>query len=108
MSDNNLQNPSPPLSFPGQGIATASLVIGIISLVFFGANFFQGGSDKAYIICIIFSIVGFALAVTGKKKKAEAGEPPGLSTTGQVVSIIALVLSGAVFVLEKFFWRLFL
>lgn len=77
---------------PGQGMATASLVLGIISLVlgvWFGLFSF---------IFIVLSIVGIVLAVTAKKRNAEAGYPPGVATAGLVLNIIALALAALSFI----------
>ena len=73
----------------GKGLAAASLVCGIVSLVF---AFFGLWA----LIGIILSIVGMVLAVIAKKQ-IPAGQPTGMATGGLVCSIIALVLSTILF-----------
>ena len=65
---------------PGQGAATASMVLGIVGVVcwFFGYT---------AIISVILGIVGLVLA--GKAKKA--GLQSGTRTAGFVLSLISLV-----------------
>lgn len=66
------------------GMAVASLVLGIIGLV---CLFFLP------VLTIILSIVGLVLAIMGKKKN-----PSGVATAGLVLNIIGLVLSVIIFV----------
>lgn len=76
-----MNNPSP----PGKGLATASLVLGIISvcLWFFGYT---------SLLSVILGIVGIVLAVMSKKQGFEGG----IRTAGLVLSIIAVV-GGVIF-----------
>ena len=62
------------------GKATASLILGIISIILW----FFGYSS---IISIILSIVGIALASSAK----QAGNTEGIRTAGFVLSLIALI-----------------
>jgi hypothetical protein len=63
----------PPANHPSKGLATASLVMGILALVLDG---------------IIFGILGIIFAAIAKKKGFEGG----VATAGLVMSIIGLVL----------------
>lgn len=72
-------------SHPSSGKATASLVLGIISLVFFWMSFFA-------IVSVICSIIGIVLGNSARKELSpEQGK--GRATAGLVCSIIGLVLS---------------
>ena len=78
--------PPPPVHQPGRGLAVASLVLGIVSLVF------------TFVVPIPFvnwflAIVGIALAVAAKQQ----GYTGGMATAGLVCSIIALSLGIALF-----------
>ena len=70
---------------PGKGAATASLVLGIISVVLW----FFGYSS---LISVILGIVGLILAGNAKK----AGFNGGIRTAGFVLSLIGLI-GGAIF-----------
>lgn len=72
-------------NIPGKGAATASLVIGIISVVlwFFGYS---------ALVSVILGIVGLILAGNAKK----AGFNGGIRTAGFVLSLIGLI-GGAIF-----------
>lgn len=72
---------------PGKGKQVAGLVLGIISLVFYWAPYFN-------IVTLILGIVGIVLSVKGKKASAAVGAPTGAGTAGLVLSIIGVVLSG--------------
>lgn len=65
---------------PGKGAAIASMVLGIIAVVFW---FFGWGA----IVSIVCGIVGLILASSSKK----AGFSGGIRTAGLVCSIIGLV-----------------
>lgn len=69
---------------PGKGAATASMVLGIISVVlwFFGYS---------ALVSVILGIVGLILAGNAKK----AGFVGGMQTAGFVLSLIGLI--GAIF-----------
>lgn len=72
-------------NIPGKGAATASLVLGIISVVlwFFGYS---------ALVSVILGIVGLILAGNAKK----AGFDGGIRTAGFVLSLIGLI-GGAIF-----------
>ena len=72
-------------NIPGKGAATASLVLGIISVVlwFFGYS---------ALVSVILGIVGLILAGNAKK----AGFNGGIRTAGFVLSLIGLI-GGAIF-----------
>ncbi len=72
---------------PGKGAATASLVLGIISLV---AAWF----GWVALISIGCGIAGIICAANAKK----AGFVGGMRTAGLVMSVIGLILGGIVFV----------
>ena len=83
------QGPIPPNGNSAKNKATASLVLGIIAVVFM----FFGWSA---IVSIVLSIVGIVMGVEARKEL-----PPGqtsMATAGMTLSVIALVLSGIVFV----------
>ena len=78
--------PPPPVSQPGRGMAVASLVLGIVSLV------------STFVVPIVFiswilAIVGIGLAVAAKQQ----GYTGGMATAGLVCSIVSLALSIFVF-----------
>ena len=70
---------------PGKGAATASMVLGIISVVlwFFGYS---------ALVSVVLGIIGLVLAGNAKK----AGFVGGMRTAGFVLSLIGLI-GGAVF-----------
>lgn len=70
---------------PGKGAATASLVLGIIAVVFW----FFGYSS---ILSVILGVIGLVLASNAKK----AGFEGGVRTAGFVLSLIGLI-GGAIF-----------
>ncbi|MDR2168278.1 MAG: DUF4190 domain-containing protein [Clostridiales bacterium] len=70
---------------PGHSLAIASLVLGILSLFFMFIPMFPA---------FIVAIVGIVLAIAARKR----GNTSGMATAGLVCSIIALVLTGLVFV----------
>lgn len=72
---------------PGKGQAIASLVLGIVSVVFW---FFGVGS----ILSLITGIVGLVLASMSKK----AGFEGGIRTAGFVLSLIGTIGGAVVFV----------
>ena len=67
------------------GFAVASLVLGIVSIVF---NFFG-----LSLLGLILGIVGIVLGVVKKKKN-----PTGMATAGLVLSIIGTVLCALIFI----------
>ena len=75
---------------PGKGKATASLVLGIVSLV-------TACLGWGALIGIGTAIAGLVLG-TQAKKELPAGYPNGSAKAGVICSIIGLVLSGIVFV----------
>jgi len=66
--------------YPGKGQSTASLVLGIIAIVFTS-------------IGLIPAIIGLIMGINGKKKAIEARAPTGIAQAGIVLSIIALILN---------------
>lgn len=72
---------------PGKGQAIASLVLGIVSVVFW---FFGVGS----LLSLILGIVGLVLASMAKK----AGFEGGIRTAGFVLSLIGTIGGAIVFV----------
>ena len=85
MDNNNLNNVQPGGNIPGKGKATASLVLGIISVVFW----FMGWGA---LVSIVLGIVGLILASSAKKEGFEGGT----RKAGFILSIIG-VIGGAIF-----------
>lgn len=85
--NNGSGNYSPNDNIPGKSAATASLVLGIISVV----CWFAGYSS---IISIVLGIVGLILASNSKKM----GYVSGVRTAGFVLSLIGLIGGALVFV----------
>lgn len=67
-------------------MAVASLVLGILSLVFMWIPYIN-------ILAIILAIVGIVLGALGMKQLKAAGKPSGMATAGMVMSIIGLAIS---------------
>jgi hypothetical protein len=78
---------------PGKGKAVASLVLGILSVVFCWFGYIAAAS-------LILSIIGLVLSVSAKKEMQVSGNymARGLSTGGLVLSIIGLSLSAILFI----------
>lgn len=74
-------------TIPGKGAATASLVLGIISVVFW---FFGIGA----IASLVLGIIGIILAENSRK----SGFIGGIRTAGFVLSLIGLIGGGVVLV----------
>ena len=72
---------------PGKGAAIASLVLGIIAVVFW----FFGASSIVSIIC---GIIGLILASNSKKQ----GFNGGIRTAGFVLSLIGLIGGALIFI----------
>ena len=72
-------------NIPGKGAATASLVLGIISVVLWVFGY-------SALVSVILGIVGLILAGNAKK----AGFNGGIRTAGFVLSLIGLI-GGAIF-----------
>ena len=70
---------------PGSGAATASMVLGIIGVVFW---FFGYGA----LVSVVLGIIGLILAGNAKK----AGNVSGVRTAGFILSLISLI-GGAIF-----------
>ncbi|MBE6758972.1 MAG: hypothetical protein E7554_02650 [Ruminococcaceae bacterium] len=70
---------------PGKGLATASMILGIVSLVLFFSTF----------IAIVCAITGLSLGAVSKG----LGFKSGKSTAGIVCSAVAIVVSAFFFVL---------
>lgn len=77
---------------PGNGKATASMVLGIVSLVI--STVCSCGCGGINIpISLITSIIGLVLSSSAKKLSASAGFKNGKANAGFITSIIALILS---------------
>lgn len=74
-----------PENIPGKGEAVASMVLGIVGLVFL--------ITTLWYISLLIGIVGLILAIVSNNK----GFSGGMKTAGLVMNIITLVLSGIVF-----------
>ncbi len=70
----------PSTSVPGKGLGIASMVLGIVSLVFFCVLY----------LAIPCAIVGIILGIVSRNQAKKAGAPTGMSTAGIVCSAIAL------------------
>ena len=89
---NNQQfNVQPQGPMPGQGLATGSLICGIVSLV---AGIVFGWTTFLALAGIVVGIVGVILAVNAKKQ----GYNGGMQTAGLVLSIIGASISAIVFI----------
>lgn len=89
--NNQQYNYQPQGPQPGQGLATGSLVCGIVSLV---AGIVFGWTTFLALAGMVVGIVGVILAVNSKKQ----GFVGGMQTAGLVLSIIGAAISGIVFV----------
>ncbi|MCL2342962.1 MAG: DUF4190 domain-containing protein [Firmicutes bacterium] len=78
---------------PGKNKAIASLVLGIIAIVFFWIPIFNT-------IPLILAIIGLILAIGARKDMDAAGamDGRGLATAGLVCSIVGLALSAVGFI----------
>ena len=74
-----------PENLPGKGEAVASMVLGIVGLVFL--------LTTLWYVSLIIGIIGLILAIVSKSK----GFSGGINTAGLVMNIITLILSGIVF-----------
>lgn len=74
--------PAAPVSVPGKGLGIASMVLGIVALVFFCTSWFA----------IACALVGCILGAIGLKKAKDAGVKNGMAVAGLVCSVIALAL----------------
>lgn len=86
MDQNGQYQQQPQPEQPGKGAATASVVLGILSIIFggiFGWVFYTA------IFGVISGIIGIVLSISAKK----AGFTGSMSVAGLVTSIIGLVLS---------------
>lgn len=69
------------------GYATASMVLGILAVIFM---FFTGIPGW---VCIVISVIGLVLATRGLRE-CPAGQPGhGMAVAGVVLNVIALVMS---------------
>ncbi|MCL2376972.1 MAG: hypothetical protein FWC76_06190 [Defluviitaleaceae bacterium] len=80
--------PMPPMKQPGENLATAALVIGIISLVIYAFNIIVPFLE------VITGVVGIVLAI----QAGNLGFKGGKRTGGLVTSIIATALGGVYWV----------
>ena len=81
----------PPPKPPGNAMGVASMVLGIIALVFCWVYIWNA-------VSLVLSVVGLVLAIIAKKKNVAVGAPAGMATAGLVTSIIALALSAILFI----------
>ena len=81
------QPPMPPLPQPGKGLATASLICSIFSLIVFYMGWFS-------IVGVILGIIAIVTASCAKKK----GFIGGMATAGLTMGIIGTILSGICFI----------
>lgn len=70
---------------PGKGNATASLVLGIISLIVGVISF-----GTLSIVSVVLSIIGLILASSAKKKGCEDGSRKG----GFITNLISIIVNG--------------
>lgn len=75
--------PQPTGSIPGRGLGIASMVLGIISLVFFCTIYLP----------IPCAIVGIILGIVGRNQAKASGAPTGMATAGIICSSISLGLA---------------
>lgn len=68
-------------------MAVASLILGIVAIVFSLIVPFL------FWVWIVVGVVGIILGALGRKNAKEAGEPTGIATGGLVTSIIGTVLA---------------
>ena len=74
------------------GKATASLVLGIISLIVLIIGFaFPGVS---HLVGVVISIIGLVLGIQAKKEDPENGQ----AKAGVVINIVGLILNALVFI----------
>ncbi|MBR0090271.1 MAG: zinc-ribbon domain-containing protein [Lachnospiraceae bacterium] len=84
-------NIAPPTSRPGRGAAIASLVLGIIGVALFWAIH----------LATILGLIGVCMAIVAKK----SGFKGGIGTAGLVLSLIALLVGGSLWIRSIFFVR---
>ncbi|MBQ2800167.1 MAG: DUF4190 domain-containing protein [Lachnospiraceae bacterium] len=88
--DNNFNNetfnytpqPEQPQKDPGHGLAIASLVLGILSIL----------SCCCTYLAIILGVVGIVLAIISKSKSL-AGKMETMATVGMILSILGVVIA---------------
>ena len=69
-----------PATVPGKGVGIASMIIGILSVVFFLTAYIAGA----------FAVVGLALGIYSKSKSGKLGLPNGSATAGIACSAVCL------------------
>jgi hypothetical protein len=79
----NPMAPPPAINYDGKGLSIASLIIGIVSIVF--------------VLGIPLGIAGLILGVVGAKKAKAAGASPSTATAGIVTSVISIVFAIIIF-----------
>ena len=84
---NYTPQPEQPQSNDGHGLAVASLVVGIISIL----------SCCCIYLAVILGVVGIVLAIISKSKSS-TGKMETMATIGMILSIIGLVLTIGYFV----------
>lgn len=88
--DNNFNNetfnytpqPEQPQKDPGHGLAIASLVLGILSIL----------SCCCVYLAVILGVVGIVLAIISKSKSL-AGKMETMATVGMILSILGVVIA---------------
>ena len=68
---------------PSQGMAIASLVLGVVSIVF----------CWFWPIALFAAIIGVVLGFLARSKAKQMGMPPGMAMAGMVLSIVGLALT---------------
>lgn len=94
MNNDYNQQQYPMVPQPGKGMATASLVCSILSVVFFILHIFLWFLIFPAIIGLILGIVAVVTAVLAKKK----GVIGGTATAGLVMGIIGTAMNGIIFI----------
>jgi serine/threonine protein kinase len=84
---------------PGNGLATASLVLGIlwcvaiIVIIIFAVALGIDRTDASDIGCsLVFSAPGFVMGILARKKLSAAGQPTSVATAGIILNIIPVAL----------------
>ena len=72
--------------YPGKGLSIASMVLGILSILFIFTGYLS-------IMAVVLGAVGLSLGIAGKKKTRN-----DMATAGIVLSIISLAIGSLVFI----------
>ena len=79
------------MSTNGRSLATAGLVLGIISILFSTVLFWVPFS---HLLGVVVSIVGIICSANASKQLRQDGEPLGVATGGIILNIVSLVIAG--------------